>query len=191
MGRGRAVMTWQVDSARGAIRSTRPPWRLRRSGLVLGALLTSLAITAACSKGSTGTTGTTTSPTVTSPQAGTTPPTTSPSASGTSPSSSPTAAGDLTGTWSGQYSGAYQGTFTLTWTQSGSKLSGSIDLASLGGTLPINGIADGTKIRFGTVGSTDITYSGSVSGDSMSGTYKVHRPGGASSGGPWSATKSS
>jgi hypothetical protein len=45
-------------------------------------------------------------------------------------------------------------------------------------------------ISFGTVGSQAITYSGSVSGDSMSGTYKVQTPNG-SVGGSWSATKGS
>jgi hypothetical protein len=43
----------------------------------------------------------------------------------------------------------------------------------------------GSTIHFGTVGNTNtITYSGSVSGTSMSGTYKA---GGA--GGSWSAHK--
>ena len=36
----------------------------------------------------------------------------------------------LSGTWSGQYSGGYNGTFTLNWTQSGSKLTGTIKLSS-------------------------------------------------------------
>jgi hypothetical protein len=46
---------------------------------------------------------------------------------------------------------------------------------------------NGDAISFGTVGSgTAITYSGTVSGNSMSGTYKVNGQGG----GPWSATKS-
>src|SRR5439155_21859052 len=112
------------------------------------------------------------------------------STSSESPSSSPIAGGDLSGTWSGQYSGAFKGTFTLDWTQSGSKLHGTITLSSFNGTIPINGTVDGDAIRFGTVGSTDITYSGSVSGDSMSGTYQVHTPSGAV-GGPWSATRSS
>jgi len=45
-------------------------------------------------------------------------------------------------------------------------------------------VVNGT-IRFGTVGSLAITYSGSVSGNSMSGTYQV----GGSNGCPWSASK--
>ena len=49
---------------------------------------------------------------------------------------------------------------------------------------------NGGTISFGTVGSQAITYSGSVAGGSMSGTYKVQTPNG-SVGGSWSATKGS
>ena len=94
------------------------------------------------------------------------------------------AGGSLTGTWSGTYSGAYHGTFTLHWTQSRSRLTGTIKLSSVGRT-NITGSVRGSTIRFGTVGNANaITYSGSVSGKSMSGTYKT---GGA--GGSWSAHK--
>ena len=97
-------------------------------------------------------------------------------------------ASSLSGKWSGQYSGAYQGTFILRWHQSGSRLNGTITLSSRG-TLAIHGRVAGGAIRFGTVGSQSITYSGTVSGSSMSGTYQVHTPNGAV-GGPWSASKS-
>jgi hypothetical protein len=94
------------------------------------------------------------------------------------------AAGSLTGTWSGTYRGAYHGTFTLHWTQSKSRLTGTINLSSVGRT-NITGSVRGSTIRFGTVGNAKaITYSGSVSGKSMSGTYKT---GGV--GGSWSAHK--
>ena len=94
-------------------------------------------------------------------------------------------AGDsLTGTWSGTYRGAYHGTFTLHWTQSKSRLTGTIKLSSVGRT-NITGSVRGSTIRFGTVDNANaITYSGSVSGTSMRGTYKA---GGA--GGSWSAHK--
>ena len=92
------------------------------------------------------------------------------------------AGGSLTGTWSGRYGGAYHGTFTLHWTQSRSRLTGTIKLSSVGKT-NITGSVRGSTIRFGTVGNANaITYTGSVSGRSMSGTYKT---GGA--GGSWSA----
>ena len=94
--------------------------------------------------------------------------------------------GALSGTWSGKYSGAYHGTFTLHWTQSGSKLSGTIKLSTQRSKLSLLGSVRGSTIRFGTVGSAAITYSGSVSGKSMSGKY--HTPGG---GGSWSAHKTS
>jgi hypothetical protein len=94
------------------------------------------------------------------------------------------AGGSLTGTWSGKYGGAYDGTFTLRWTESKSRLTGTITLSSVGRT-NITGSVHGNTIRFGTVGNARaITYSGSVSGTSMSGTYKT---GGA--GGSWSAHK--
>ena len=94
------------------------------------------------------------------------------------------AAGSLTGTWSGTYGGAYHGTFTLHWTQSKSRLTGTIKLSSVGRT-NITGSVRGNTIRFGTVGNARaITYSGSVSGKSMSGTYKTGRVGGS-----WSAHK--
>jgi hypothetical protein len=99
-------------------------------------------------------------------------------------------ASGLSGKWSGQYSGAFQGTFILRWHQSGSRLSGRITLSSPShGTLGIHGNVAGGAIRFGTVGSENITYSGTVSGSSMSGTYQVHTPNGAV-GGPWRASKS-
>jgi hypothetical protein len=95
----------------------------------------------------------------------------------------------LSGTWDGSYSGASKGTFTLERQQTGSKLSGTIDLSSVG-KLPIDGTVDGDKISFGTVGSTAIQHAGSVTGDSMSGSYKV--AGGAGSGtGSWSAQRAS
>ncbi len=97
------------------------------------------------------------------------------------------AASGLSGKWSGQYSGSYQGTFTLHWRQSGSKLNGNIQLSNPGATLPIHGSVTGGSIRFGTVGSYGITYSGTVSGSSMSGTYQVA---GGHGSGPWNASKS-
>ena len=78
----------------------------------------------------------------------------------------------LTGTWTGAYSGTYRGTFTLHWKQTKSRLSGTIKL-STAGTSTISGSVRSNTIRFGTVGSQAITYSGSVSGNAMSGTWKA------------------
>jgi hypothetical protein len=97
------------------------------------------------------------------------------------------AGGPLSGTWSGKYGGAYRGTFTLHWKQSGSRLSGTIKLSTNPNSkLSVTGTVHASTIRFGTVGSSAIRYSGSVSGKSMSGSY--HTPGG---GGSWSAHKTS
>jgi peptidoglycan hydrolase-like protein with peptidoglycan-binding domain len=96
------------------------------------------------------------------------------------------AAVDLSGKWTGQYSGAYTGTFVLDWKQTGSKLSGTIVLTEPPTTLSLNGTVTGTTIEFGTVGSAEITYSGTVSGNTMSGKYSVN----GSPGGDWKATKS-
>jgi hypothetical protein len=90
----------------------------------------------------------------------------------------------LGGKWSGHYSGAFNGTFTLHWTQSGSKLTGSITLSNPSGTYSCNGLINGSGIKFGVVGA-GATYTGSVSGSSMSGTYNTPRGGGS-----WSASKS-
>jgi hypothetical protein len=105
--------------------------------------------------------------------------------SATSPSTA-AVAGGLSGTWSGQYAGAGQGTFTITWQQSGSDLTGTIKISDVGVPISISGTLSGNTIRFGTVGSSAITYSGSVSGNTMSGTYQT-----PTGDGTWNATKAS
>ena len=91
----------------------------------------------------------------------------------------------LAGTWSGHYSGAYSGTFKLQWKESRSHLNGSITLSNPAGKYNITGSVHGKAITFGTVG-VGTTYTGSVSGKSMSGTYKT-----GPSHGTWSARKTS
>jgi len=91
----------------------------------------------------------------------------------------------LSGTWSGRYSGGYNGTFILHWKQSGTKLTGTIKLSQPSGTFSINGSVHGSAISFGAVGA-GATYTGSVSGNSMSGHYKA-----LPTGGSWSAKKTS
>jgi hypothetical protein len=93
---------------------------------------------------------------------------------------------DLSGTWAGQYTGASQGTFSLTWQESGSTLNGTIDISEIGAPTSIQGTVDGNSIRFGTVGPAGITYSGTVSGNSMSGTWQS-----PTGNGDWTAAKSS
>ena len=99
--------------------------------------------------------------------------------------------GPLSGKWTGTYSGSYSGTFTLSWQETGQSLSGTIDISGFGNSsTPIHGVLKGSSITFGTVGSQAITYSGSVSGTSMSGTWKIQAGGQTMGGGSWSASKS-
>ena len=92
----------------------------------------------------------------------------------------------LSGTWHGQYGGAYTGTFVLHWHQSGAGLSGRIHISNPSSTLPVHGKLAGGSIRFGTVGSYRISYTGTVSGSSMSGNWQLNGPG---TGGNWSASQ--
>ena len=79
---------------------------------------------------------------------------------------------NLGGAWSGSYTGGYSGTFTIHWTQSRSRLTGTIALSNPHGTYNITGSVTGTGIKFGAVG-VGALYSGSVSasGLSMSGKW--------------------
>jgi hypothetical protein len=152
--------------------------------LVIGMAATAaLAMTlAACSGSSNGTAQ------VTATQSAKANPAAAPAASAPA---QPAASSGLSGKWRGRYSGAYQGHFVLRWHQSGSRLSGTITLSAPSrGTVPIHGTVQGSTIRFGTVGSEAITYSGSASGNSMSGTWQIKGPSGPAGGGPWSASKS-
>jgi hypothetical protein len=160
-------------------------WRAPlKSGLLLALALSVAPIAAGCGGGgnSSSNAATTKAPASSSPASS------APAAASTTaaPASSPAkSASGLSGTWSGHYGGAFSGTFKLKWRQSGSNLHGNITLSAPNGTSDINGTVGGGKIRFGTVGSQAITYTGSVSGKSMSGSYKTPQ-----GGGPWSATKS-
>ena len=87
------------------------------------------------------------------------------------------------GTWKGTYSGAFSGAFTLTWTQTGTKLNGSITLSSPKGKYGITGNVTRKGIMFGAV-AVGATYTGTVSGTSMSGHWNSPQGGGT-----WSAHK--
>ncbi len=143
------------------------------AGLAVVAALALMGAGCGSSSSNTATTGTTASST---PAA---------TATTTAATSAPASESGLSGQWQGQYGGAYNGTFVLHWQQSGSSLSGKITISSPESTLDVNGTLHGSSITFGTVGSLAITYTGTVSGSSMSGSYRT--PGG---GGSWSASKS-
>ena len=147
-----------------------------RSLLVVPAVL-GVALGCAC--------GSSTSPTV--------PPTTAATAAPTAtatPTAPPAATtGALSGTWTGQYSGTYSGTFTLTWQEAGSTLTGSIQLSNPPKTFGITGNVNGSAITFGAVGVA--TYSGTISGNTMSGQYQLPTANGNAGSGSWNASKSS
>ena len=105
------------------------------------------------------------------------------------PTAATSSASGLSGSWSGRYGGAYSGTFRLHWTQSRSTLTGSIWITYKGHTdkTSVSGKLSGTSIKFGAVGPVGvITYTGTVSGSSMSGHYTTPK-----GGGNWSAHKTS
>ena len=98
---------------------------------------------------------------------------------------SSTRSASLAGTWTGHYGGAVSGTFKLHWAQHKSRLTGTIKLSNPSGTYAIGGSVRGKAIKFGAVG-VGATYTGKVSGKSMSGTWKSPEGGGT-----WSARKTS
>jgi hypothetical protein len=92
----------------------------------------------------------------------------------------------VAGTWVGSYHGAFSGRFTLHWKLTGTTLKGTITLSNPPGRYGITGfVGRGGAIRFGVV-KVGATYTGSVSGTSMSGKYKTPQGGGS-----WSARKTS
>jgi hypothetical protein len=115
----------------------------------------------------------------------------SPGGTSSAPAKALTSA-NVSGKWSGHYSGTFSGTFTVNWTESGSGVSGTIAISQLGNApTPISGTLHGNSISFGTVGSEAITYTGTVSSASMSGTWKIAANGQSAGGGSWTASKSS
>ena len=104
------------------------------------------------------------------------------------------ASGAVAGTWNGTYentSPAGSGTFTINFTQTGSTLSGTISVQNTPciteGT--ITGTLNGTTIAFGAVkGAVTIAYQGTLSGDTMSGTYSAG-PDCGNAKGAWEATR--
>lgn len=143
-----------------------------RTTLAIAAALSACSL-AACGSSSSGTSTSTTTPNISTPA-----PTTS------TPPPAAAATVDVSGTWTGQYTGVYSGTFTLAWQQTGSDVNGSIKLSSPASTYGIHGTLSGSAIQFGAVGT--VAYTGTVSGNTMSGSYQSLKGGGGS----WSATKS-
>ena len=103
---------------------------------------------------------------------------------------SATATGGLTGAWSGTYQQtsptADSGTFAINWQQSGSNLTGTINIPGACNACPISATVNGTSVTFGVVALGGITYTGTVAGSSMSGTYATAD---SSYKGTWKASK--
>lgn len=111
------------------------------------------------------------------------------------PTATPAASSGLTGTWTGTWQNtniAGSGTFTLQLTQSGSTVAGTI--VAVGTPCLTNGTISGAlaanQVQLGAVqGVVTITYAGTVSGNSMSGTYQASAEC-ANAQGTWAASKS-
>ncbi|MGA7987393.1 MAG: hypothetical protein WCB51_03225 [Candidatus Dormiibacterota bacterium] len=147
------------------------------------AALAALTIGALAACGSSTTSGSPTPGATSAPPTATATPTPVPTPTPTPSQAPPTV--QVTGSWTGQYSGPFNGTFSLTWTQTGSAVDGTIKLSSPPDTLNISGNLTGNAISFGAVGV--VRYNGTVSGNSMSGSYLDLAN---NKTGTWSATKS-
>jgi hypothetical protein len=79
------------------------------------------------------------------------------------------AAPDLSGTWAGLCTGPFNGFCSLTWTQAVNALDGTFTLSSPPDNLHISGNLTGSTMRFGAAGV--ITFTGTLSGSTMSGSY--------------------
>lgn len=108
----------------------------------------------------------------------------------TATSAAAAATGGLSGTWSGDYTqtspAPAAGTFTLAWQQSGSNVTGTINIPGACNACPISATVNGSSVTFGVVALGGITYTGTVSGSSMSGTYATAD---SSTKGTWKASK--
>jgi hypothetical protein len=122
-------------------------------------------------------TGASPTPSVTASPTSSPSPVVTPSATST-PNPSATGLGALSGAWMGTWTNETPtpavGTFTLTWAQQGTLLVGAIGVTGSNCIAAgnVTGSVDGNKISFGAVEGTKlITYVGTVSGNTMSGTY--------------------
>jgi hypothetical protein len=98
----------------------------------------------------------------------------------------------LAGFWAGEYKSTVpanaDGTFTVVFEGSAPDYTGSIVIAGLcDPDCPITANVTGNTIGFGSVGPRAVTYKGTISGNSMSGTYTVGTEGQGN--GTWSAVK--
>ena len=96
--------------------------------------------------------------------------------------------GSIDGTWVGKALSSYaiSSSFTAKITEDNTKISGTITIAILSYTdEPITGTLNGTSITFGDI-SGKITFTGTINGNSASGTYSLPSYG---DNGTWTAAK--
>jgi hypothetical protein len=108
----------------------------------------------------------------------------------TAAATAPGLGGKWNGTWTDTSPDTSNGTFALTWTQNGSNLSGTITVAGTPciSAATVTGSLNGSAITFGAVsGRVTITYTGTIAGTKMSGTYSAPNCGNAT--GNWQATQ--
>jgi|KBSSwiStaDraftv2_1062776.scaffolds.fasta_scaffold137931_2 hypothetical protein len=126
---------------------------------------------------------------VSAPTGGPTPASSTVASPTNQPPNSAGLSGTWTGTWGNQTPDQSTGTFTLTWSQNGNNLAGTITITGTpclsGGS--ITGSVSGSTITFGAVqGEVEVKYSGSIAGQSMSGTYQTDC---GNAKGTWNAVK--
>ena len=90
-----------------------------------------------------------------------------PTSTPTAPQASPSL--NLSGTWAGLCTGPFNGFCSLTWTRTAHALDGTFMLSSPPENLHISGNLTGSTISFGAGGVA--TFTGTVSGSTMSGSY--------------------
>jgi len=90
-----------------------------------------------------------------------------PTSTPTAPQASPSL--NLSGTWAGLCTGPFNGFCSLTWTRTAHALDGTFMLSSPPDNLHISGNLTGSTISFGAGGVA--TFTGTVSGSTMSGSY--------------------
>ena len=135
------------------------------------------AVTSGPTAGSTGPTAPTGTPTTEAP----TPP----------PSNADSLAGAWDGSWQNSSPDSSSGTFELDWQQDGDTLSGTIEVHGTGcfGEGSVDGTLNGSQIEFGIVsGGAQITYTGAVTNDGLSGTYSANAACGNAEG-DWTAVR--
>lgn len=168
--------------------ATFPTGRPRRRGRRLLPVLAIALVAAACSKGDT--TVTPASPSGATAPGGLVP---SPPAATGATGSTGTDIG-ITGTWTGSWQtdadSAVNGTFTIDFVQQGEDISGDITIQGSACVTQgsVIGKVQGDKIEFGAVQAEQtVTYTGAISGDSLSGTYDSPQCGPDT--GTWEATR--